>query len=334
MRRLLDAIARNSQKGGGRRIWAGLSRGLKPGRVLEELRGLEEPTIDVAEELAGEQTPGFRRHAARIAGNLGGERAERLLEEMGRRERVESVVAEVAIAAAKLNRRELAEEIIDRHLSTAVPGGERRLASATGVTREGLLSRLDDEAYLVASKGRGSALNELLGKPSRGESQRSLRLHGVVGDPRSIKPLTRTLAELGGDPGGGYARRRLSARSLGMIGLPTAIAPLLRALNRERQEFEGKPGAGMGVQYPVRNDIIQALGELQAVEAIPQLLELLDEREVSPRGGMHLPAMAALLKIGPPAIEALEAHARESMGRARANAEATAAAIRSTERQL
>jgi hypothetical protein len=53
----------------------------------------------------------------------------------------------------------------------------------------------------------------------------------------------------------------------------------------------------MGIQYPVRIDIIHSLGELQCHDAVPNLLRLLDERQSSPKGGLHLPAMDALSKI-------------------------------------
>ena len=52
------------------------------------------------------------------------------------------------------------------------------------------------------------------------------------------------------DPGRGFTQRRLAPTALGRLGLRDATPVLLRALENEALDYEGRPGAGMGVQYP------------------------------------------------------------------------------------
>jgi HEAT repeat protein len=145
-------------------------------------------------------------------------------------------------------------------------------------------------------------LEEVLGKRERNSWLLAL---GRTGDPRCLPVLTATLQRMAVDPARGFAERRLSALGLGRMGLPSLGSVLLRAYRREREE-EGHPGAGLGVQYPVRAVLVWALGECQVSSATSLLCSLLDERSGTAFGGLYLPAMGALLKLGEAARPELE----------------------------
>lgn len=139
----------------------------------------------------------------------------------------------------------------------------------------------------------------------RGEHALFLAL-GLSGDPRALSPLHAALTAIDVDPGRGFTQRRLAAIGLGRLGFRGATRWLLRALEVEARDFEGRPGAGLGIQYPVRADVLWALGELADPAAIPALIAHISDRQGSAFGGFYLPAMDALRKIGAPAIPALE----------------------------
>ena len=107
---------------------------------------------------------------------------------------------------------------------------------------------------------------------------------------------------------------------MGRLGLPEHASTIHRCLEREAAEHEGTPGAGMGVQYPVRTLALWALGEMQATESIPVLVSYLGDDTGSPLGGFYLPAMGALWKLGSAATPALEAAAGKGNEVAAANA--------------
>ncbi len=133
---------------------------------------------------------------------------------------------------------------------------------------------------------------------------------GEVGHPDGLRDLRAALEAMDDDPGHAFAQRRIAARALGQIGLPEAAPWLRDAVQTERHDHEGRPGAGMGVQFPVRASLLLALGMLQDVDAVPILVDHLDALEASPLGGLHLPAMAALVMIGPTATPTLQAATR------------------------
>ncbi len=87
---------------------------------------------------------------------------------------------------------------------------------------------------------------------------------GWLGDPRAIPRLIEALRRTDLDPGRHAAQRRIATQALGRIGDPAAATALIDGLEREALEFEGTPGAGLGVQAPVRVTALWALGELQA----------------------------------------------------------------------
>lgn len=133
---------------------------------------------------------------------------------------------------------------------------------------------------------------------------------GLHGDPRAAPLLKKALFATDVDPGRGFAQRRLAAIALGRLGLQEATPWLLQALEYEALDYEGRPGAGLGIQYPVRTDILEALGELQDPRAVPVLLSYLGNVYGSAFGGFYLAAMDALRRYGRVVVPALRAHVR------------------------
>ncbi len=138
----------------------------------------------------------------------------------------------------------------------------------------------------------------------RGEHTLLLAL-GLTGDPRSAAPLRAALRATDVDPGRGFAQRRIAATGLGRLGLRVATPWLLRALQDEAHDYEGRPGAGLGIQYPVRTNLLWALGEIGDPTSIPTLVTYLGDTHGSALGGFYLPAMDALMKLGAAAVPAL-----------------------------
>tara|TARA_B110000495_G_C22769754_1_gene450501 strand:- start:330 stop:683 length:354 start_codon:yes stop_codon:yes gene_type:complete len=64
----------------------------------------------------------------------------------------------------------------------------------------------------------------------------------------------------------------------------------------EALDQEGRPGAGLGIQRPVRRYLLAALGELQCSADV--LAQYLGNTHGSAEGGFYLPAMDALWKVG------------------------------------
>lgn len=135
---------------------------------------------------------------------------------------------------------------------------------------------------------------------------------GLAGDPRAAPVLRAALRATDVDPGRGFAQRRIAATALGRLSLTEATPWLLRALEDEAADYEGRPGAGLGIQYPVRTNLLWALGEIGSPTAVPALLAHLADTHGSALGGFYLPAMDALVKLGEPAFAALRAAAAEA----------------------
>lgn len=161
------------------------------------------------------------------------------------------------------------------------------------------------------------ALSTSAGK--RGQNSLLLAL-GRLGDPRALPMLQDNLARMDVDPGRGFAWRRLSALAIGRIGDPSAAPSLRRALEVEALEHEGRPGAGLGIQFPVRAVMLWALGELQDPGSAELLAGYLDHTSGSALGGFHLPAMGALYKLGAAAKPILEQVAAKGTEQARGHA--------------
>jgi HEAT repeat protein len=134
---------------------------------------------------------------------------------------------------------------------------------------------------------------------------------GRLGDPRALPTLERDLDRMDIDPGRAFAWRRLIALAMGRMGVRDRAPRLLRALEVEATYYEGRPGAGLGIQFPVRSNLLWGLGELQAPRAARTLVGYLANLHGSALGGFYLPAMGALIKLGAPAVPALTRAARE-----------------------
>ena len=119
---------------------------------------------------------------------------------------------------------------------------------------------------------------------------------GMHGDPRALPVLAGTLKAIP-DPGQGFASRRVAGEALGRLGCPEAGPMLARALEQEALEFEGRPGAGLGVQFPVRSVLLVSLGESGASDQGRVLAGYLSNTHGSALGGFYLPAMDALWKL-------------------------------------
>ena len=143
---------------------------------------------------------------------------------------------------------------------------------------------------------------------------------GRLGDPAAVDALLGALVEMDVDPGRAFAHRRIAAVALGRLGLPSVAPRLHRALRREALEHEGRPGAGLGIQYPVRANLLWALGELQAPRSIKVLVPYLGDASGSALGGFHLPAMGALVKLGAGVVEPMRSVAEGGAGDAALNA--------------
>lgn len=200
--------------------------------------------------------------------------------------------------------------------------------------REALLPRVaqEDRQALEELAALGcpedqALIQNLLGSLGRRGLNSALAAMGWHGDPRWAPQLQEQLRRMDLDPGRGFAWRRLAATALGRIGLPGAVRGLLRAVEVEAAEHEGRPGAGLGIQYPVRSATLWALGELASPAAVPTLVAHLGDLHGSALGGFHLPAMGALLKVGEAARPALLRVAREGPPDAAANAQGVLAAL-------
>lgn len=133
---------------------------------------------------------------------------------------------------------------------------------------------------------------------------------GWHGDPRAAAPLRDALRATDVDPGRGFAQRRLAATALGRIGLRSVAPWLRRALEDEAHDFEGRPGAGLGIQYPVRTNLLWALGEVGDPADVPLLVSYLADTRGSALGGFYLPAMDALTRLGRVALGPVREAAR------------------------
>ena len=119
---------------------------------------------------------------------------------------------------------------------------------------------------------------------------------GLHGSPLFAGRLVDCLRSMSVDPGHGFALRMESAIALGRLGFSLNRTVLVQALENEALDFEGRPGAGLGVQHSVRSHILAALGELQAAPNV--LCQYLGNTHGSADGGFYLPAMDALWKVG------------------------------------
>jgi hypothetical protein len=269
---------------------------------------------------------GIRRAAARGLGSHG---QGKLVDKWLRKEPCTSVKIELARAwISSGGAPQIAHNVLKDHAdrSLLTHAGHRQPALIVSHDYESLLRTLTaslqkpnpapesapsatpKELEEIAHQGRPGDFEYLRGHLKTGGRRMehlAIRFLGIHGDPRSLKLLCALLSEMSVDPARGFAHRRMAATALGRLGLKEAGPALLRALRQEPADHEGRPGAGLGIQYPVRTNIIWALGEIQEARAIPALIDLLDDDAGSPLGGFYIGAMDALLKIGPKAEQHL-----------------------------
>lgn len=284
-------------------------RGDDARRVIALLDTARGTTLDAARRRGvrrdlGDPTPAVRRAAARVLEAHPHPEDTAPLSLALAEERAPDVALALARAARACGADPVTLEVhLDRieGLRVATIDGWRRPWSTAPLD---LRARLHGEVYPRAEP--------VQARPEAGRRAQHQKLAtlGEVGHPDGLRALRAALEAIDDDPGHAFAQRRVAARALGQLGLPEAAPWLRAALQAERLDHEGRPGAGMGVQFPVRAPLLLALGMLQDVDAVHVLVDHLDALEASPLGGLHLPAMAALVMIGPVATTALEAATR------------------------
>lgn len=244
----------------------------------------------------------------------------------------------LALARARLGdstaRVELAQWA-GRRLPTA--SGER--APAAAISRRPLVERFDalraggDDLLARARRrdpGDLDALRAARATAGRRGDHALLVALADHGDPRALADFREALRARDVDPGRGFTQRRLAADGIGALGLRAGVNLVAGALRDEQADFEGRPGAGLGIQYPVRANLLYALGEIGHPSAIALLLPYLDDATSSALGGLDLPAMDSLFRIGTAAIEPLQ-RALPGLGeRGRKNASALLGALAAT----
>ncbi len=189
-------------------------------------------------------------------------------------------------------------------------------APAQSIARRPLVERFDallapaPSGTIVDRAGRRdpadlAALRQARAVAGRRGDHRLLVALADHGDPRALDDFRQALFARDVDPGRGFTQRRLAADGIGALGLRAGVPLLAAALRDEQADFEGRPGAGCGIQYPVRANLLYALGEIGHASAIPLLVPYLADVTGSAFGGFYLPAMDALVRIGPAATDAV-----------------------------
>jgi HEAT repeat protein len=254
--------------------------------------------------------PGVRREAARALGR-GGDRADelrlarRLVDEQTDAVRFELALALVARGAEPGPVRAALGERQARTLHTA--DGPRSPLGAVGPEATTVEWRFDralaprPDDLLARAHARDVSVAELVEMahgPARRSRHAAVEALGVLGDPDAVPALAATLEDVDSDPGFGFQSRRTAAFALARIGDPSTLPMLARALEREALEHEGRPGSGLGIQAPVRAALLYAIGEIGNPAGARVLAPYLAHTHGSALGGLHLPAMGALVKLG------------------------------------
>ena len=254
--------------------------------------------------------PGVRREAAHALGAAGEavdvDRLEtRLAAEPTDAVRFEIGVALVRCGASALDVRKALAARSGQTLATV--DGPRSPLAAVGPEATTIEWRFDRALAgpgddLVSMALRRETSVDLLGAVVDGPARRvrhvAVEAFGALGDPDALSTLQRVLEDMEADPGFGFRSRRTAAFAIGRIGDPTTLALLSRALEREALEHEGRPGSGLGIQAPVRAALLYAMGEVGNRSACRLLARYLAHTHGSALGGLHLPAMGALVKLG------------------------------------
>ena len=132
---------------------------------------------------------------------------------------------------------------------------------------------------------------------SRHERLRLIQSCGLQSQLSQLPNLIDWLFRVDVDPGHGFAFRSALAEAIGRMGLPVG-GILIRALEQEALEYEGRPGAGLGIQRSVRRKILSALGECET-DGSPNLgliLEYLSNVTGSASAGFYIEGLNVLWK--------------------------------------
>lgn len=265
---------------------------------------------DAVEHGLRHRAPGVRRAAARTARLRGTHGLASLRTAMGREAcqgpRLALAWASLAAGAALDEVMTALESAEDRRVATIA--GPRRVGAPTWLTAPELVRRAlaqggDDVDGLWAAAAREDVDLAAVDAAERHASRRGSLLlveaRGLLGDPRALPALRRVLRAMDDDPGHAFRARNAAAEALGRLGLPEAVPTLLQAIDAEVEDFEGRPGAGLGVQLPVRRALVGALGECGDARAVPALLAHLVATHAA-SGDLHIAAQVALAKVAAP----------------------------------
>ena len=258
----------------------------------------------------GDPVPGVRREAAHAVG-LGGESADvPRLEARLELEPTDAVRFDVGLALVRCGapandvRKALARHGTQTFLTVDGPRSplgavgpeattiEWRFDRALGVPTDDLVTKALRRETTVADLG------AVVDGPARRVRHVAVEALGALGDPDALSTLERVLEDMEADPGFGFRSRRTAAFAIARIGDPTTLGILTRALDREALDHEGRPGSGLGIQAPVRAALLYAIGEIGNRSACRLLAGYLAHTHGSALGGLHLPAMGALVKLG------------------------------------
>jgi HEAT repeat protein len=252
--------------------------------------------------------PGVRREAAYAVGR-GGESADvGRLEARLEIEPTDAVRFEVGVALVRCGAPAMGvRQVLAAKRTFLTVDGPRSPLGAVGPEATTIEWRFDRALAgpaedLVSKALRREATVADLGAVVDGHARRlrhvGVEAFGALGDPDALPTLERVLEEMEADPGFGFRSRRTAAFAIGRIGDPTMLGVLTRALECEALDHEGRPGSGLGIQAPVRAALLYAIGEIGNGSACRLLSGYLAHTHGSALGGLHLPAMGALVKLG------------------------------------
>jgi HEAT repeat protein len=298
-----------------------------------EALGAPDPDPSAAAAALGAPWPGLRRAGARALGRLADPRARPLLEEALRTERQDEPRFAAALAALRCGApADAAFAASHRPRRVATWSGLRELSTTCGFDRaahearwRALLGEPGETSLALGRRLRAAlqrdpadrALFGLLAEQGESVDHAFFRQRFAAAGRRERHALVTALGQHGSlaglpllvdalqavdvDPGFGFTARQQAGLALGRLGCPQARGPLRRALTDEALDHEGRPGAGLGIQRPVRASLLLALGSCGQPQAAAELAPYLGNTHGSALGGLCFPAMDALWRLGDPA---------------------------------
>ena len=138
---------------------------------------------------------------------------------------------------------------------------------------------------------------------SRHDRLRIIQSCGLQSQITQLPLLIDWLFRVDVDPGHGFAFRSALAESIGRLGFPVG-GWLVQALEQEALEYEGRPGAGLGIQRPVRRNILSAFGECETNDSphLNLILEYLSNLNGSASAGFYIESLNVLWKWRHPSL--------------------------------